>query len=78
MTDGTYAFLGIKCAQCQEPLMRITESKTNDFVVCPNCGASGNYEEVIKNSGGLTKTPLDKKLVDFIEKKWVARKLRGQ
>jgi uncharacterized Zn finger protein (UPF0148 family) len=46
--------LNVKCHSCQEPLIRLARSETDDFVYCPNCGGILSYEEVVKNSAGLT------------------------
>ena len=46
--DPFYSFLQVKCAACQEPLIRIAQSETDDRVVCPICFAVGDYERVIK------------------------------
>jgi ribosomal protein S27E len=45
--------LNVKCYPCQEPLIHLTRSETDDFVFCPNCGGILSYEEVVKNSAGL-------------------------
>jgi len=71
-----YSFLGVKCHKCREPLLRTAESETHDRVYCPSCLASGDYKEVAEQGAGLTNTPIcDQELVDFIQKRWVARKL---
>ena len=66
-----------KCVECNEPLIRITQSETNDVVVCPNCLASGGYKQVIEESAGLMKIPVEKELVNLIQKMWAANKLGG-
>jgi hypothetical protein len=53
--DPFYSFLQVKCAACQEPLIRIAQSETDDRVVCPICFAVGDYERVIKQGSGLSR-----------------------
>ena len=50
---GNATVLNVKCHSCQEPLVRLTRSETDDFVFCPICGGILSYEELIKNSAGL-------------------------
>jgi hypothetical protein len=75
MTQG-YGFVALTCAKCREPLLRITESDTNDRAYCPNCLASGDYKEIAKDpAAGLDNSVIiDKELRDFIQEKWIARK----
>ena len=53
--DPFYSFLQVKCAACQEPLIRIAQSETDDRVVCPSCFAVGDYERVVKQGSGLSR-----------------------
>ena len=73
----TYGFLKTKCAKCHEPLIRITQSETEDWVICPDCHARGRYKEVIEEGAGLVANvgEISQDLADFIKKKWIARKL---
>jgi hypothetical protein len=49
-----YQFLRIKCARCQDELIRIKQPKT-DMAVCPTCFAAGEYERVARG-GGLSRS----------------------
>jgi uncharacterized Zn finger protein (UPF0148 family) len=50
---GNATVLNVKCHSCQEPLVRLARSETEDFVFCPTCGGILSYEEVVRNSAGL-------------------------
>jgi len=61
-------FLGIKCADCGDKFIRITQSET-DQVVCPTCLAVGDYEDVVKQGAGITRGILvEEETKDFIER----------
>jgi len=53
MSDRGYEFLRVKCANCQDELIRIKESETDDMVYCPTCMSHGDYERVVKQGAGL-------------------------
>jgi uncharacterized Zn finger protein (UPF0148 family) len=51
--SSTATVLEVKCFNCQEPLVRLTRSESDDFVFCPICGGVMTYEEAVKNAPGL-------------------------
>ena len=67
--------MGYTCAKCSEPLIRVTQSDSDGFVICPVCLASGGFKQVIEQGAGLVKKPIDAKLVEMIDKVWIANKL---
>lgn len=76
MTWG-YEFLHVKCANCQDELIRIAESETDDQVFCPTCMAWGEYERVVKEGAGLLRgIPVDEQTRDLIDR--LARTRREQ
>jgi uncharacterized Zn finger protein (UPF0148 family) len=52
---------GILCPECEVPLIHIPRPIADDVVVCPDCGAAGDYVEVAEKGGNLArpKMPLD-------------------
>ena len=76
MTRG-YEFLHVKCANCQDELIRIAELETDDRVFCPTCMAWGEYERVVKEGAGLLRgIPVDEQTRDLIDR--LARTRREQ
>jgi hypothetical protein len=52
---------GILCPECEIPLIYLPKPIGDDIVVCPECGAGGDHDEVVGKGASLTKSkmPLD-------------------
>jgi uncharacterized Zn finger protein (UPF0148 family) len=64
------------CSHCKEPLMRFADSES-DFVVCPACGMTGDYKEVVEHGAGLTSRPFSAQRWNTIQKQWAVNKLHA-
>ncbi len=49
-----HTFLTIKCTSCNAPLVRVSQSETNDIVVCPVCFAAGGFDDILEEGGALS------------------------
>lgn len=59
----------LKCPNCQVALIRIPESVATNCIGCIECGAAGNYKEVVEYKGGIKDGVLTKKELSRIREK---------
>lgn len=77
MATQDFTLLPVKCAQCSEPLVRVTLPETYDRVYCVQCGGVGDYEQVIERTAGLIGGLLtEEELLDLREQFRLAREQR--
>lgn len=70
-----FSFLPIKCGKCQTALVRVTLPEAYDRVYCTDCGAAGDYKEVVEGTAGLMAGLLtQEELLDLREQFRLARK----
>lgn len=78
MAERGYEFLRIKCFNCQDELIRVAESETDDRVYCPTCLCWGEYEHVVKQGAGLIgSVPVDEQTRDLIDSLARTRRQQG-
>ena len=53
---------GILCPECEVPLVHIPRPIGDNLVVCPDCGAAGDHDDVVEKGADLVKAkfPLDR------------------
>jgi len=67
----------LRCAQDGEPLVTVTGPEMGAMIVCPICGAGGDYKEVVQHSAGLMAGRLsEKQLVSLREQMRLSRQQR--
>jgi hypothetical protein len=47
--------VSVRCPKCKIPLVHIPKPIAEDIVVCPDCGASGDFKYVIEKGGNLSR-----------------------
>lgn len=58
--------LPVICPKCHIPLVRYQPIETKDIVFCPQCGAGGDYKEVLEDKGNLAEGFVTEKQIDEI------------
>ena len=67
--------VAVRCPIHKIPLVRIPKPIADDFVVCPECGTGGTYEEVVEKGGNLIREFLPRGQVqELVEKARRTRK----
>lgn len=64
---GFGSLLPIECERCRTPLVRVTQSESNDKVVCPICWAIGDYDAVANQGADLVRgIVVEKEIRDLV------------
>jgi len=70
----SFTEIAIKCAKCQEPLVRVTTAES-DRCYCLGCGAFNEYKKIVRNAPGLIGGVITKEeILNLREQLLVAKK----
>jgi Zn-finger nucleic acid-binding protein len=58
--------LPVICPNCRIALVRYQRFETGDIVFCPQCGAGGDYKEVLEDKGNLAESFVTEQQIEKI------------